>query len=139
MSNVHGSPADRGSADAYYGRQARPHYNQVQENGSMKRIEREDMTDEQIQDYLRAYEKEEDRKSHGAVFMTRPNKLKSATKTYNLLMRQRQWDMLSRKSHELTTLTRQQVSAADIIRLCIDMNMEETCNEIERRYRAQNY
>ena len=76
---------------------------------------------------------------HGAVFMTRPNKLKSATKTYNLLMRQKQWDMLSRKSHELTTLTKQQVSAADIIRLCIDMNMEETCNEIERRYRAQNY
>lgn len=71
--------------------------------------------------------------------MTRPNKLKSATKTYNLLMRQRQWDMLSRKSQELTTLTRQQVSAADIIRLCIDMHMEETCNEIERRYRAQNY
>jgi len=71
--------------------------------------------------------------------MTRPNKLKSATKTYNLLMRQRQWDMLSRKSHELTTLTKQQVSAADIIRLCIDMHMEETCNEIERRYRAQNY
>jgi len=47
--------------------------------------------------------------------------------------------MLSRKSSELTRLTKQQVSAADIIRLCIDMNMEETCNEIERRYRAQNY
>jgi hypothetical protein len=71
--------------------------------------------------------------------MTRPNKLKSETKTYNLLMRQKQWDMLSRKSNELTRLTKQQVSAADIIRLCIDMNMEETCNEIERRYRAQNY
>ena len=71
--------------------------------------------------------------------MTRPNKLKSATKTYNLLMRQKQWDMLSRKSHELTTLTKQQVSSADIIRLCIAMNMEETCNEIKLRYRAQNY
>ena len=71
--------------------------------------------------------------------MTRPNKLKSETKTYNLLMRQKQWDMLSRKSDELTRLTKQQVSAADIIRLWIDMNMEETCNEIERRYRAQNY
>jgi hypothetical protein len=31
----------------------------------MKRIEREDMTDEQIQDYLRAYEEEEDRKDWG--------------------------------------------------------------------------
>ena len=65
MSRVHGSPADRGSADAYYGRRPEPHYNQVQENGSMKRIEREDMTDEQIQDYLRAYENEDDRKDWG--------------------------------------------------------------------------
>lgn len=65
MTRGHGSPADRGSADAYYGRQARPHYNEVQPNGSMKRIEREDMTDEQIQDYLRAYEKEDDRKDWG--------------------------------------------------------------------------
>ena len=62
MSRVHGSPADRGSADAYYGRRPAPHHDQVQENGSMKRIEREEMTDEQIQDYLRAYENEDDRK-----------------------------------------------------------------------------
>tara|TARA_E500000305_G_C3891092_1_gene174229 strand:+ start:111 stop:344 length:234 start_codon:yes stop_codon:yes gene_type:complete len=65
MSRVHGSPADRGSADAYYGRRPAPHYDQVQENGSMKRIEREEMTDEQIQDYLRAYENEDDRKDWG--------------------------------------------------------------------------
>jgi hypothetical protein len=31
----------------------------------MKRIEREEMTDEQIQDYLRAYENEDDRKDWG--------------------------------------------------------------------------
>ena len=45
--------------------------------------------------------------------------------------------MLSRKSDELTKLTQKQVSAADIIRLCIDMHMETTCDEIERRFRAQ--
>ena len=71
--------------------------------------------------------------------MTRPTKLASATKNYNLLMRQRTWEILSRKSDELTHITNQQVSAADIIRLCIDMHMEKTCDEIERRFRAQRY
>jgi hypothetical protein len=71
--------------------------------------------------------------------MTRPNKLAGDTKNYNLLMRKRTWDTISRKSDELSRLTREQVSAADIIRLCIDMHMEKTCEEIERRYRAQNY
>jgi hypothetical protein len=71
--------------------------------------------------------------------MSRPTKLASATKTYNLLMRERTWDILSRKSDELSRLTRKQVSAADIIRLCIDMHMEKTCEEIERRFRAQYY
>ena len=71
--------------------------------------------------------------------MPRPIKLENKTKTYNLLMRQKQWDILSRKSTELTSLTKHQVSAADIIRLCLDMHMEEACDEIERRFRAQNY
>lgn len=71
--------------------------------------------------------------------MPRPIKLENKTKTYNLLMRQKQWDILSRKSDELTDLTKHHVSAADIIRLCLDMHMEGTCDEIERRFRAQNY
>ena len=71
--------------------------------------------------------------------MSRPTKLASATKTYNLVMRQRAWDMIARKSEELSKLTQRQVSAADIIRLCIDMHMETTCDEIERRFRAQRY
>lgn len=62
---VHGSPEDRGSADAYYGRQSRPHYNRLQSDGSMVRVEREEMTEEQIQDYLIAYGREDARKDWG--------------------------------------------------------------------------
>ncbi len=70
--------------------------------------------------------------------MTRPNKLGTKdTRTFNLVMRSRTLDILSRKSDELTRLTQTQVSVADIIRLCVDMNMEQTCEEIERRYLAQ--
>lgn len=57
--------------------------------------------------------------------MTRPNKLGTKdTRTFNLVMRSRTLDILSRKSDELTRLTQTQVSVADIIRLCVDMNME---------------
>ena len=70
--------------------------------------------------------------------MTRPNKLGTKdTRTFNLVMRSRTLDILSRKSDELTRLTQTQVSVADIIRLCVDMNMGQTCEEIERRYLAQ--
>ena len=70
--------------------------------------------------------------------MTRPNKLGTKdTRTFNLVMRSRTLDILSRKSDELTRLTQTQVSVADIIRLCVDMNMEQTCEEIERTYLAQ--
>lgn len=71
--------------------------------------------------------------------MSRPIKLNCDTRSYNLTMRQKQWDTLSRKADELTRLTRKQVSVADIIRLCIDMHGSDVCDEIERRYRAQTY
>ena len=71
--------------------------------------------------------------------MSRPIKLASATKTYNLVLRQKAWDGIVQKSADLSELTQKQVSAADIIRLCIDMHMEKTCDEIERRFRAQRY
>ena len=49
--------------------------------------------------------------------MTRPNKLGTKdTRTFNLVMRSRTLDILSRKSDELTRLTQTQVSVADIIR-----------------------
>ena len=58
----HGSPEDRGSADAYFGRPKRPHFNQSLPNGSSMRIGREGMTREMIDGYNRGYDNETDRK-----------------------------------------------------------------------------
>ncbi len=59
--NVHGGPADRGSADAYYGRDADPHkYPDGTYNG-----ERVKLTDlDEIEAYMRAYENEKERKEY---------------------------------------------------------------------------
>ena len=57
----HGSPRDRGSADAYYGRPMRPHYF----NGATyqsKEITEDQMTDEEIKEYTKGYDEEENRK-----------------------------------------------------------------------------
>ncbi len=43
----HGSPRDRGSADAYYGRQPRPHYF-VGQTRLSKEIHEDGMSDEEI-------------------------------------------------------------------------------------------
>ena len=61
---VHGSPQDRGSADAYYGRPFDPHW---WPEGTLKgtRIEAKDMTAGQLYEYRYGYEKEEDRKDWG--------------------------------------------------------------------------
>ena len=70
--------------------------------------------------------------------MSRPSKFGTKdTRTFNLVMKNRVLDILSNKSDELTRLTQSQVSVADIVRLCVELNMEKTCDEIERRYRAQ--
>lgn len=60
----HGSPQDRGSADAYYGRRFDPHY---YPRGSYKgtRIEMHEMTLEQIEEYRHGYLNEDDRKNWG--------------------------------------------------------------------------
>ena len=47
----HGSPFDRGHADAYYGRPEDPHY---KDNGH--RIEKTDMTPAQVNEYYAGYE-----------------------------------------------------------------------------------
>ena len=59
----HGSPADRGSADRYYGRPCRPHY---YPDGTYKgqRIELPFMTQQQVEEYTDAWEKEEGRKDY---------------------------------------------------------------------------
>jgi len=71
--------------------------------------------------------------------MSRPKKFECKTKTFNLVMRERQYEILMRKSRHLSDITNKQVSVADIIRLCVDLHMEDTCDEVERRYRAQGY
>lgn len=59
----HGSPGDRGSADAYYGRPKDPHY---YPNGTYNppRIDEKDMSPEQIVEYHNGYDNETDRKYH---------------------------------------------------------------------------
>lgn len=52
------TPADRGSADAYYGRSRSPHY-----FANSNRIT--DLTPEQVAEYNHAYDNEHDRKDWG--------------------------------------------------------------------------
>ena len=54
MNQAHGSPFDRGSADSWYRRQPEPHY---MIDGA--RIERADMTAEQIAEYKAGYDSNE--------------------------------------------------------------------------------
>ena len=58
----HGSPRDRGSADAYYGRPMRPHYFSGATYQS-KEITEDQMTDEEIKEYTKGYDEEENRKA----------------------------------------------------------------------------
>lgn len=60
----HGSPQDRGSADAYYGRRPEPHW-WPEGTGHGTRIEKADMTVEQIRQYWYGYDNENDRKDWG--------------------------------------------------------------------------
>jgi hypothetical protein len=53
------SPYDCGSADAYYWRHPDPHW---YPEGNVTGPRGTDMTDEQVADYYRGYEEEEDRK-----------------------------------------------------------------------------
>lgn len=57
----HGGPYDRGSADAYYRRPCIPHY-YVGNTGMSERIEREGMTEEEIDAYMAGYEEQDERK-----------------------------------------------------------------------------
>ena len=59
----HGGPYDRGSADYYYWREAKPHY-YLGATGSSEKVEEENMTDEQVKEYLLGYENETDRKEY---------------------------------------------------------------------------
>ena len=55
----HGGPYDRGSADSYYGRGFRPHYF-VGATYSSEKVEKEDMTPEEIEAYTAGYDDNEE-------------------------------------------------------------------------------
>ena len=60
----HGSPQDRGSADRYYGRPYNPHwYPSGTHKG--KRVNRDEMSSEEIAEYDYGWENEQDRKDWG--------------------------------------------------------------------------
>ena len=61
---THGSPYDRGTADAYYHRPKQPHYYE-RNSYSTERIEEKDMTGQQLSDYDLGYEMTTDRKDFG--------------------------------------------------------------------------
>ena len=57
----HGGPYDRGSVDAYYGRNCDPHYF-IGATYSTDKVERKDMTNTQVEEYLLGYNEQLDRK-----------------------------------------------------------------------------
>tara|TARA_Y100000385_G_scaffold230928_1_gene242705 strand:- start:302 stop:511 length:210 start_codon:yes stop_codon:yes gene_type:complete len=60
----HGTPNDRGSADAYYQRPFKPHW-YPDGTGKGIRIVEADMTAQEIAEYTEGYENETDRKEWG--------------------------------------------------------------------------
>ncbi len=63
--------------------------------------------------------------------MPRPAKIREATKTYNLLMTQAQYDTLLKHSRELQKVSREQVSVADLMREAIDIYIEALEEDID--------
>lgn len=57
----HGGPYDRGSADAYYGRDINPHYF-IGATYSTEKVERKDMTLTEVEEYILGYTEETGRK-----------------------------------------------------------------------------
>lgn len=60
----HGSPEDRGSADAYYQRVRDPHF-YIGKSIRGIRVSASEMTEAQIRDYYFGYDTEQDRKDYG--------------------------------------------------------------------------
>jgi len=63
MTYRHGSPYDRGAADAFYGRPYDPHY-YLGDSYHSDRVEAKDMTPEELNDYDVGYYSESDRKEY---------------------------------------------------------------------------
>ena len=62
MNTRHGSPYDRGAADAYYGRPREPHY-YPSGTGFGKRFAKSEMSELEILEYNLGYSEEKDRKN----------------------------------------------------------------------------
>ena len=56
--------------------------------------------------------------------MPRPNKILEPTKTYNLLMKQTQYDKLEKYASDMQRKSLEQVAVADLIRDAIDIYLE---------------
>jgi len=61
INETHGSPFDRGRMDAYYFRPYNPHI--WLDGCGVKKVLREDMTQDQINEYKLGFESEDDRKN----------------------------------------------------------------------------
>ena len=53
--------------------------------------------------------------------MPRPNKILEPTKTYNLLMKEKQYDRLAYIAHQMQKTKLEQVAVADLIRDAVDI------------------
>ena len=56
--------------------------------------------------------------------MPRPNKILEPTKTYNLLMKEQQYDKLAYMARHMQKSSLEQVAVADLIRDAIDIYLE---------------
>ena len=56
--------------------------------------------------------------------MPRPNKILEPTKTYNLMLKQIQYDKLASAAEEMQRKSIEQVAVADLIREAIDIYIE---------------
>ena len=61
--------------------------------------------------------------------MPRPNKILEPTKTYNLLLKEAQYDKLAYAAHQMQKTAREQVAVADLIREAIDIYIEALEND----------
>ena len=61
--------------------------------------------------------------------MPRPNKILEPTKTYNLMLKQVQYDKLASAAEEMQRKSIEQVAVADLIREAIDIYIEAWENE----------
>ena len=56
--------------------------------------------------------------------MPRPNKILEPTKTYNLLMKEKQFDKLAYIAHEMQQTSLEQVAVADLMREALDIYVD---------------